>query len=160
MKVKLGHNYLLAFCVLILLALCFLSIYSPIRFKQQQAERETPVKRHLVQIRRAQEQYRAATGVYTASFDSLIRRGYLADTLPFVPFGGGKRFDMEVSMHLTKSGREVPLLECRAGYADFLTGLDREAVQQLIDNESAAGRYPGLKIGDLITPNDNAGNWE
>ena len=81
MKVKVKHNYLLTCCVLLLAILCILSIYGPIHFKQRQTERETEVKRHLVQIRMAEEKYRMATGGYTASFDTLIRRDLLTDSL-------------------------------------------------------------------------------
>lgn len=160
MKVKVKHNYLLTCCVLILAMLCILSIYGPIHFKQQQTERETEVKHHLVQIRLAEEKYRMATGGFTASFDTLIRRGLLTDSLRFVPHTNHKQFEIETAMQLTKSGRQLPLMECRAYYADFLEGLDQQAIQQLIDDENAAGRFPGLKIGDLNTSNNNAGNWE
>lgn len=160
MKVKVKHNYLLTCCVLILAILCILSIYGPIRFKQQQTERETEVKHHLVQIRLAEEKYRMATGGYTASFDTLIRRDLLTDSLRFVPHTNHKQFEIETAMQLTKSGRQLPLMECRAYYADFLQGLDQQAIQQLIDDENVAGRFPGLKIGDLNTSNNNAGNWE
>ena len=86
MKVKIKHNYLLTCCVGVLALICVLSIYSPIAFSNQQTERETSVKHYLVQIRLAEEKYRAKTGSYTASFDSLIQYGYLADSLQFIPF--------------------------------------------------------------------------
>ena len=52
-----------------------------------------------------------------------------------------------------------PLMECGASYEDFLNGLDENAVQELIDNAMISGAYPGLKIGDITTDNNNAGNW-
>ena len=41
-----------------------------------------------------------------------------------------------------------------------LSGLDENSIANLIEEANNAGRYPGLKIGDITTPNDNAGNWE
>jgi hypothetical protein len=51
-------------------------------------------------------------------------------------------------------------MECGARYEQFLDGLDANSVANLIEEASAAGRYPGLKIGDIVQPNNNAGNWE
>ena len=50
-------------------------------------------------------------------------------------------------------------MECGAGYETFLDGLDEGSIQQKIEEANYAGRYPGLKIGDLTTDNNNAGNW-
>jgi len=58
------------------------------------------------------------------------------------------------------SGRQIPLVECAAEYTSYLKGLDRNAVAALVQEAVAAGRYPGLKIGDITTSNSNAGNWE
>ena len=76
------------------------------------------------------------------------------------PFAGGKKFDIAVNTQTGKSGRQIPLMECGAEYADYLEGLDGNSISNLIEEAETAGRYPGLKIGDLTTPNDNAGNWE
>ena len=47
-----------------------------------------------------------------------------------------------------------------AGYADYLQGLDPDAVAALTREANQAGRFAGLKIGDRAAPNNNAGNWE
>jgi hypothetical protein len=51
-------------------------------------------------------------------------------------------------------------MECGARYDEYLQGLDADEVSNLTDEAMGAGRFPGLKIGDLETPNNNAGNWE
>lgn len=51
-------------------------------------------------------------------------------------------------------------MECRAKYVDFLDGLDRNSVANVIEDANSSGGFPGLKIGDINTPNNNAGNWE
>ena len=59
-----------------------------------------------------------------------------------------------------KSGKQIPLMECAAEYTSYLNGLDQRSVDALVQEAIAAGRYPGLKIGDVTTTNNNAGNWE
>ena len=160
MRVRFKHNYLLVFCVLVVGALCVASIWQPIRFERMRTEREQVVKRRLADIRRAEEKYHATAGRYTADFDSLVAGGYLADSLQYIPYTPKKRFELYVTMQLAKSGRQIALMECRAPFTDYLQGLDKQHIVRLIEQESAAGRYPGLKIGDITTPNNNAGNWE
>ena len=50
-------------------------------------------------------------------------------------------------------------MECGAEYGDFLDGLDEESIQEVTDKANYAGEYPGLKIGDITTDNNNAANW-
>jgi hypothetical protein len=54
----------------------------------------------------------------------------------------------------------VPLMECGAQYQQYLNGLDRNAVANLIETANKAGDYPGLRIGRLDQANGNAGSWE
>jgi len=51
-------------------------------------------------------------------------------------------------------------MECRAPYSAYLKGLSEREIYNLTDAAEKQGRYAGLKIGDLMTPNNNAGNWE
>ena len=51
-------------------------------------------------------------------------------------------------------------MECGTTYDVFLQGLDKHVVASLMEDANAAGRYPGLKIGDISEPNGNHGNWE
>ena len=158
--VKISRNYILGVLAAALAVVCALSIYAPIRFDRLRAEREQAVKQRLVKIRYAEERYRKANGTYTDDFGELVKHGYLADSLQYIPFTEGKKFDIAVNTQIGKSGRQIPLMECGAGYEDYLEGLDGNSISNLIEEANNAGRYPGLKIGDLITPNDNAGNWE
>lgn len=160
MKPKVKSNYILVCCVLVLVVLCFLSVNTPIRFKREQQRRELVVKQRLLKIRKAEMQYRRLYGVYTGSFGKLADAGLLADSLSYIPFAGGQRFDLTVSTSLGKSGRQIPLMECGATYRQYLQGLDANSITNLTEEANAAGRYPGLKIGDITTDNNNAGNWE
>ncbi len=160
MKGQLKNNYLLAACVLMLAAICFLSVYSPVSFDRKRAERELAVKQQLIKIRTAEERYKAANEIYAGSFAQLIDSGYLADSLQYIPHSGQKRFSLAVTTIISKSGRQIPLMECGATYEDYLDGLDANSVAQLMRQAVENGTYPGLKIGSLDEPNGNAGNWE
>ena len=157
---KFNMNYVLGALAAALAVTCVLSIHAPMRFDGLRAEREQAVKERLVRIRYAEERYRQANGTYTDDFNELVRGGYLADSLQYVPFSGGKKFDIAVNMQTGKSGRQIPLMECGAEYGEYLDWLDGNSISNLVEEAESAGRYPGLKIGDLTTPNDNAGNWE
>lgn len=160
MKIKLNNTFLLLCSVVVLALLCFISIDSPMRFDRQRAEREGEVKERLIKIRLAEEQYRAKSGHYAGSFDVLVKSGLLDDSLRYIPYTDKKQFALNASSMVGKSGQQVPLMECGALYVQYLQGLDKNSVNNMVEEANATGRYPGLKIGDLETPNNNAGNWE
>lgn len=157
---KMPQTLLLAASVLMLVALCVLSVSSPMRFDRERGAREAAVRQRLVKIRAAEEAYRASHGAYTGSFDVLVSSGLLADSLRLIPYSQGEAFALQVSSFTGSSGRQAPLMECGAQYAQYLRGLDSDAIASLTDEAMAAGRFPGLKIGSLEEPNNNAGNWE
>lgn len=154
------NNYILTVCLIVLLTLISISIYSPIRFAKLQTTREAKVKQRLVMIRGAEENYKRKHGVYTADWTSLVKQGFLADSLQYIPYASNKKFELSADVKIGKSGTQIPVMECGANYADYLEGLDDNEIAKLIEEANNAGRYPGLKIGDIITPNNNAGNWE
>lgn len=157
---KSSINLCLLLCIAVLVVLNVLTVSSPMRFDRERAVRETAVKARLVAIRAAEEAFRRDSGVYTGNFAALIRGGYLADSMQYVPHSDGLRFSLAASVQTGRSGRDIPVMECGAAYDTFLSGLDEASVAELTAGADAAGRYPGLKVGDLTTPNDNAGNWE
>ena len=53
--------------------------------------------------------------------------------------------------------REFIILDGKIVYRG--KGDDQERVN-LIDKEEQLDHYPGLKMGDINEPNNNAGNWE
>ncbi|MCD8202851.1 MAG: hypothetical protein LUD48_04355 [Prevotella sp.] len=157
---KINNNHILAILVVALAVVCVLCITTPIRFEKQQERREQVVKERLIQIRLAEERFKNAHGYYADDFKTLISSGVLADSLQYVPFTEGTQFALMATMYTTKSGRQLPLMECGTTYDEYLTGLDKHSVSGLIEKATNMGKYPGLKIGDITTPNENAGNWE
>ena len=160
MRRKINNNYILGACALTLLALCLLSIFQPLHFEKQVAEREILVKGRLMKIRTAEENYKKKHGVYTGDLATLVKGKYLADSLQYIPFSEGKKFSLSATTIVGKSGKQTPLMECGATYEDYLQGLNENEIQAAIEKANNQGDYPGLKIGDITTDNNNAGNWQ
>lgn len=160
MKLIAKKNFILTLCVLALVVLCFLSVYSPMRFEEKQAAREREVKERLVSIRQAEEQYRKQHGTYTGDFAALVNEGFLADSLTYIPYSDGKRFELSATVVEMTSGIQEPRMECGAQYQQYLDGMDENTISNLIETANKAGKYPGLRIGGLEEANNNAGNWE
>lgn len=73
MRKRIKNNYILGACVIIMMLLCILSVSQPIRFQKAMASREAEVKEKLMQIRQAEEKYKAKHGVYTGDFPTLVK---------------------------------------------------------------------------------------
>lgn len=145
---KINNNFILSFCVLGLVLLCFFSIYSPIGFEKEQAKRETVVRERMKTIQKAEQIYLQRHSVYTGNLQNLIREGLLADSLQYIPYSEGQRFRLQATMELTKSGRQIPRLRCQAGYADYLRGLDAEQLAALTEEANRKGNFPGIEINN------------
>lgn len=153
-------NSILAAAAVVLAALCFASIASPLNFDSEKATREDAVKQRLMQIRTAEEHYLKAEGRYCASFDTLVARGYMADSLRYIPHGDGQQFELKTSIAMSPTGKAQPTMLCGARYEAFLDGLDDSSIGKAANEATATGGYPGLCIGNLATPNGNAPNWK
>lgn len=149
MKLAAHHNLWLALCAVALAAVCVASILGPVRFGKERRLRERAVVVRLSAIRAAELNYLRNHGVYTADFGTLVGGGYLADSLQYVPFGGGRRFDLAATVQVSVSGRRLPLVECGATYDAYLDGLDANSVANLIEEANRSGRYAGIRMGDI-----------
>jgi hypothetical protein len=155
---KLNNNHILLACVAVLAVLCVLSVSAPLRFGRERQRREEAVKERLLLIRSAETAYLKANGSY-ANLPTLVGGGWLADSLQYIPYSRQAKFHVAVSTQTGRSGARVPLMECAAGYHEYLCGLDEEAVAALIREATGRGEYPGLKFGDIASPNNNEVNW-
>ena len=97
---------------------------------------------------------------WIALLDTLYPQGYQIDSLAFVPFGNGTKFEVATSVDTTKAGSPQYLFEARTPYEVYLTGVNDQELKNLISDMKKMGRYCGLKVGDVEMPNNNAGNWE
>ena len=83
------------------------------------------------------------------------------DAIVTIPYSNGQRFEMETNNdYKTSQGIRVPLFEARAPFASYLGDLNQQELVNLIDRENKLDHFAGLKVGDVYSPNNNAGNWE
>lgn len=93
---------------------------------------------------------------YVRVRDSIFHGNYSVDSLQYVPFTLGVKFEMQSGTIMTASKVEVQVFEASALNFDILNGMNR----QLIINLNDYKEFPGLKVGDINEANNNAGNWE
>ncbi len=97
---------------------------------------------------------------WVAVIDTIFPKGFNADSLRYVPYGKGVQFQMDTLTQIARSGAPICLLEVKAPYEVYLGDLDKQEIINLKDQQEQLNKYCGLKIGDLETANNNAGNWE
>lgn len=219
-------RFLLVVAIGVMGYLCVESIMGPIRFEHEKGVRDKVTIKRLIDIRKAQIEYRNINGSYTASFDTLIDfiktgkipfvikegsltdvqleagltekkaleiikkgkqdeiekngltnfrrdtifvnvgdtifgRSYAADSIRFVPFTNGTaQFQMATGEILNASGYVMKLFEAKVPFSTYLMGLDKQEIINLIDKARKTDKYPGLQVGSIVEPNNNAGNWE
>ena len=97
---------------------------------------------------------------WVAVIDTIFPKGFNADSLRYVPYGKGVQFQMDTLTQIARSGAPICLLEVKTPYEAYLGDLDKQEIINLKDQQEQLNKYCGLKIGDLETANNNAGNWE
>ncbi len=150
---KINNNVVLGACVLVMMTLCILSVSQPLIFQKQAESRAAEVRARLAVIQQAEEKYKNQHGVYTGDFATLVKGKYLKAEDQYIPYSGGKKFSLAATTIVGKSGKQIPLMECGATYAEYLDGLDEEAIEQATAQANYAGNYPGIKIGDITAGN-------
>lgn len=221
---------LLGISIVFLAYLCIMSIVTPIQFENTRVAREKLVVKQLIDIRKAQLEYKDQNNRFTSSMDTLIDfiktgkkkivskegtltdkqleaglterkaveivkkgnqkeiaanglEGFRRDTvlvdvfeelykndnytresiskIAIIPYSNNVPFELEVNNEYTNDlGIRIPLFEARAPYEAYLYDLDRQELLNLIDKSEQMNKYPGLKVGSVEAPNNNAGNWE
>ncbi|HOG41565.1 MAG TPA: hypothetical protein PLI69_03385 [Bacteroidales bacterium] len=87
------------------------------------------------------------------------RTDFCVDSLRYIPFSHGDTVIMS-SVIKVVSGVNVPLFEAKMPYTSLLKEMDRQMIINLIAEREDTERYPGLMVGSIENPNNNAGNWE
>ncbi len=98
--------------------------------------------------------------MWVSVLDTIFPKGYNADSLKYVPFGNGATFEMVTRSDTTKSGAPLNLFQAQTPYETYIGDLDKQQLINLKDVQSKLGKYCGLRVGDIESPNNNAGNWE
>ena len=92
--------------------------------------------------------------------DTLLKReGFIVDSIKYIPFSGKKEIEMKAIIGKV-SGVDVPLFEANIPFEILLNDLNRQLLVNLKSDRELLGKYPGLKVGSIEAPNNNAGNWE
>ena len=92
--------------------------------------------------------------------DSIFDKGYPIDQLRFVPGMEKTEFQMSAGRVMTTSMVLVNVFEAYVLTDVFLSDLVRQLVVNYNDQRTKITGFPGMKVGDVKVPNNNAGNWE
>lgn len=92
--------------------------------------------------------------------DSIFYQGYAIESLRFVPGMENTEFQMAAARVMTTSMVMVNVFEAYVLNDVFLGDLDRQLVVNYNDQRTKITGFPGMKVGDIRVPNNNAGNWE
>ena len=87
------------------------------------------------------------------------RTDFDVNSIGIIPFSGGDKVLMDAVIK-TVSGVQVPLFEAKMPYNSLLKGMDEQLIINLNAEMTDTDRYPGLMVGSVENPNNNAGNWE
>lgn len=97
---------------------------------------------------------------YIAVRDSIFNKGYPIDQLRYVPGTENEEFKMAAARVMTTSMVLVNVFEAYVLNDVFLADLDRQLVVNYNELRTKITGFPGMKVGDIRVPNNNAGNWE
>ena len=97
---------------------------------------------------------------YIPVLDSIFYQGYPIETLRFVPGLENTEFQMSAARVMTTSMVLVNVFEVYVLNDVFLSDLDRQLVVNYNEQRTKFTGFPGMKVGDVRVPNNNAGNWE
>ena len=87
------------------------------------------------------------------------RASFNPESLRTIPYSGGDPVILKSDIKVV-SGVNVPLFEADIPYNSLLKGMDHQLLVNLNYERTDQGRYPGLQVGSIDIPNNNAGNWE
>lgn len=87
------------------------------------------------------------------------RPDFCVDSLKYIPFSGKQLIETDAIVK-TVSGVQVPLFEARMPWKALLKGMDNQLRINLDSELEDQDKYPGLQVGSVNQPNNNAGNWE
>jgi hypothetical protein len=83
------------------------------------------------------------------------------DKLAYIPFSKNEKFTLKANnAYFNSNGIQIELFEASAPFKSYLHDLDHQEVLNIIDLQVKLEKFPGLKVGDVDSPNNNAGNWE
>ncbi|MGM0464185.1 MAG: hypothetical protein ACQEQW_05980 [Bacteroidota bacterium] len=97
---------------------------------------------------------------YTSVMDSIFNPGFHVDSLRYVPYTDGEEFKLEADVVETGSRVNVEVFEASVLNDVFLRGLDEQLIINYNAEREKITGFPGMRVGNVKEPNNNAGNWE
>lgn len=101
---------------------------------------------------------------YVSMLEALFPNKYTDETIEniaFIPYSNNEKFDLKVNNDYKNStGIKIPLFEASTLYKQYLHDLNHQEMLNVIDIQVKLEKFPGLKVGSVDEPNNNAGNWE
>lgn len=91
--------------------------------------------------------------------DSLFRKNYPIDSLQYVPFTKGAKFEMGAG-ELETGAVTIQVFEAKVHNNVLLGDMNRQLRINFNDKWETVTKYKGLKVGSLEEANNNAGNWD
>jgi hypothetical protein len=99
------------------------------------------------------------TIAFIRAADSLLKHAkYPVDSLPYIPFSNGVRFELNAG-RIDRGGVMVNVFEAKAPMQTYMFGMNDQMLRNLIASEEQIGRFPGLRVGSMTDPSTD-GNWE
>jgi len=98
--------------------------------------------------------------IYVPVLDSIFHAKYTIDSLRYVPFADTNQFFIGAREIETGSKVRVKVFEASVLYDILLHGLNRQLVINYNSTRVKITGFPGLRVGSLEVPTNNAGNWE
>ena len=90
--------------------------------------------------------------------ETLYPKGFVADSIQFVPFTGGAKFELSAKVDTIQSG-PARFFQAQTPYHVYLKGLDEQEIKNMTYLRQQLDRYAGLRVGSMEEP-ITTGNWE
>ncbi|MDX9772982.1 MAG: hypothetical protein RBT02_06100 [Bacteroidales bacterium] len=97
---------------------------------------------------------------YIPVLDSLFHKEFPIEELRHVPGTESAEFNMSAGRVMTSSMVMVNVFEAYVLNDVFLSDLDKQLIANYNEQRTKITGFPGMKVGDVRVPNNNAGNWE
>jgi len=92
--------------------------------------------------------------------DSIFSIKYPIDSIRYVPYGNGAEFKLQAASLVTGSMVTVQVFEASVLNDVFLQGLDKQLIINYNALRMEITKFAGMRVGNIVEPNNNAGNWE
>ena len=86
--------------------------------------------------------------MWVAVMDTIFAKGFNPDSLPYVPYGNGAKFELAIRKDTTKAGAPLNLFQAQVAYDVYLGDLNHQEFVKLKYVHTKLGKYCGLRVGE------------